>query len=193
MKEQKHDVRSVENGEGGHAQMPAPAPTGSVSLRRAVRTDGPALLRLIVALAEFEKLTPPDAAAQARLIEDGFGRQPRYEAWLAFWGEGNEPVGYALVFETYSSFEAAPTLYLEDVFVLPEYRGRGIGSALLRNCVQIAHDRGCARMEWTCLDWNQRAQQTYERLGARRLSEWVLYRLPREAMRAICQAPPAGP
>jgi GNAT superfamily N-acetyltransferase len=140
---------------------------------------------LIVALAQFEKLTPPDEAAQRRLIEHGFGPQARYEAWLAFWDGSAEPVGYALFFETYSSFEAAPTLYLEDVFVQPDFRGRGVGSALLRHCIQIAYDRRCARMEWSCLDWNTRAQAAYEKLGARRLSEWILYRLRREGMAVL--------
>jgi GNAT superfamily N-acetyltransferase len=151
----------------------------SILLRRATQSDAPALLRLIVALAEYEKLTPPDAEAQSRLIRDGFGRHPRFEAWLAYWWEVPEPVGYAVFFETYSTFAAAPTLYLEDVFVLPDFRGRGIGSALLRACIGVADERGCARMEWTCLDWNTGAQKTYERLGAQRLSEWILYRLDR--------------
>ncbi len=163
----------------------SPGPSSSILVRRAARADAPALLRLIVALAEFEKLPPPDAAAQERLIQDGFGRMPRYEAWLAFWEEEREPVGYAFLVETYSSFEAAPTLYLEDIFVWAVYRGRGIGSTLLRNCIQIAHDRGCARMEWTCLDWNTRAQEAYEKIGAQRLSEWYLYRMRRAAMEAV--------
>jgi GNAT superfamily N-acetyltransferase len=162
---------------------------GAILVRRAIRVDAPALIDLIVALAHFEKLTPPDAAAQERLIEHGFGRSPRFESWLAFWQDQPAPVGYALFFETYSSFEAAPTLYLEDIFVLPEMRGRGIGSALLRECIKTAKDRGCARMEWTCLDWNTRAQVAYERLGARRLSEWILYRLDAKGMDAALKRP----
>lgn len=150
-----------------------------MTLRRATRADAPGLLRLIAALAEFEKLTPPDAAAQRRLIEDGFGERPRFESWLAFWRNEPQPVGYTILFETYSSFLARPTLYLEDIFVLPESRGRGIGSALLDQCIQLAQERGCGRMEWTCLDWNTKAQCAYEKLGARRLSEWFIYRLDR--------------
>lgn len=157
--------------------------TGSaISIRRARHEDGPALIRLIIALAQFEKLTPPDGDAQGRLLEDGFGERPRFETWLAYCGDMKEPVGYALIFETYSSFLARPTLYLEDVFVLPEHRGAGIGSRLLRHCIGLAHQRGCGRMEWTCLDWNTRAQSFYDALGARKLSEWHLYRLTRETI-----------
>ena len=156
-------------------------------LRRALRPDAPALIELISALAQFEKLTPPNSEEQRRLTEDGFGERPRFEAWLAFWQDEPAPVGYAVFFESYSTFRATPTLYLEDIFVLPEYRRRGIGSALLRHCIQLAHDRGCARMEWTCLDWNRKAQQVYERIGARHLSEWYLYRLTRDGMEKFLQ------
>ena len=108
------------------------------SLRKATREDGVGLLKLVVALAQFEKLTPPDAEAQKRLLEHGFGERPRFETWLGFVPESNEPVAYAMIFETYSSFLARPTLYLEDIFVLPEFRGRGIGMALLRQCIKLA-------------------------------------------------------
>jgi GNAT superfamily N-acetyltransferase len=153
-----------------------------ISIRRAERPDAPALLRLIAGLADFEKLPPPDAEAEGRLVEDGFGDRPRFESWLAFWEGVAGPVGYAILFETYSSFLARPTLYLEDIFVLPEFRRRGIGGALLQHCIRMAHERGCGRMEWTCLEWNTQAQSAYEQLGARRLSEWYLYRLDRAAM-----------
>jgi GNAT superfamily N-acetyltransferase len=154
-------------------------------IRRATRTDGAELIKLIVALAEYEKLTPPDAEAQARLMEHGFGEQPRFESWLAFPTSGEEPVGYAILFETYSSFLARPTLYLEDIFVVPGYRGRGIGRGLLRHCIRLAEERGCGRVEWTCLDWNTGAQRTYEKLGARRLSDWYLYRLTRDRIEEL--------
>jgi GNAT superfamily N-acetyltransferase len=148
------------------------------SFRRAEAADAPALISLICALADFEKLTPPDADAQARLAADGFGEKPRFEAWLAIVPERGEPVGYALLFETYSTFLARPTLYLEDIFVLPDFRGRGIGSAFLEHCIALARERGCGRMEWTCLDWNTKAQSVYEcKVGATRMSEWLLYRL----------------
>ena len=165
----------------------------SITLRRATRADAPGLLHLIVALAEFEKLAPPDAAAQQRLIEDGFGPHPRFESWLAFWENEPEPAGYAILFETYSSFLARPTLYLEDIFVLPESRGRGLGSALLDQCIRLAQERDCGRMEWTCLDWNTKAQCVYEKLGARRLSEWFLYRLDRANIERLAKSSQNSP
>ena len=151
-----------------------------IAIRRARRADGSALLALIVSLARFEKLTPPGAAARSRLIKDGFGPKPRFESWLAFWEDAPTPVAYAIVFETYSSFLARPSLYLEDIFVLPEFRGKGIGRALLRHCMQLADKRGCGRMEWTCLDWNTKAQVAYKKLGARQMREWFLYRMTAE-------------
>ncbi len=151
-------------------------------IRKAGRDDADALLALITALAEFEHLPPPDAEARARLVEHGFGERPKFEAFLAEREGASGPVGYAFVFETYSTFLARPTLYLEDLFVLPEHRGRGVGKALLLFCIGLARERGCGRMEWTCLDWNVNAQSIYENLGAKRLSEWYLYRLTREAM-----------
>lgn len=160
-----------------------PPARAAFRLRRARRADVPALVRLIRALAAFEHLPPPDAAAAARLAADGFGRRPRFECWLAYVPERAEPVAYALFFETYSTFLARPSLYLEDLFVMPAFRGRGLGSALLRHCVALAHARGCGRVEWSCLDWNVKAQRVYERrVGAKRMSEWFPYRLTRPAM-----------
>ena len=154
-----------------------------VSVRRAILADAETVLNLITQLAHYEKLDPPDESARARLLEDGWGDSPRFEAWLA--EIDGIPVGYAIVFETYSTFLARPTLYLEDIFVLPAFRRRGIGQALLRHTIQLAHERGCGRMEWTCLDWNTKAQAAYERLGARCMREWLLYRLTREAIDEI--------
>lgn len=161
-----------------------------ITLRRAERTDAEAVLSLIIALADFEELPPPDAEAQARMIEHGFGESPKFEVVLADYRGAPGPVGYALLFPTYSTFLAQPSLYLEDLFVLPEYRKRGIGQALLRHCVTLAYERGCGRMEWTCLDWNTNAQAVYERMGARRMIEWYSYRLTREAMGKLLQQEP---
>jgi GNAT superfamily N-acetyltransferase len=149
--------------------------TDGLVIHKASPDDAPALLSLILALAAYEKLDPPDAAAQKRLVHDLSGPRPRYEAYLA--ELDGRPVGYTFVFETYSSFLALPTLYLEDFFVLPECRGRKIGFALFRAMVAEAHRRGCGRMEWAVLDWNRLAIDFYERAGARQLEEWKYYRL----------------
>ena len=151
-----------------------------VIIRRARQEDGPAIVRLITALADFEKLPPPDEAAQQRLLSDAFGPKPRFEIFLA--EHESEVAGYAFVFETYSTFLALPTLYLEDLFVLPEHRGKKVGYALFLHCAQEAVGRGCGRFEWTVLDWNQHAINFYERLGARHLDDWRIYRLDREGL-----------
>jgi GNAT superfamily N-acetyltransferase len=158
----------------------------SITIRRADSKDAGTLLELIEALAHYEHLEPPDAAARMRLVEHGFGSQPRFEAYLAEC-EG-AAVGYALVFETYSTFLAQPTLYLEDLFVRPESRRQGAGTALLRFLAREALSRGCGRMEWTVLDWNELAQGVYNRLGARQLDDWRLCRLTGDALRELAEA-----
>ena len=160
----------------------------NITIRRAERADAETVIGLIIALAEFENLPPPDADAQARLIAHGFGPEPKFEVMLAEVEGTPGPVGYALLLQTYSTFLAQPSLYLEDVFVLPDYRKQGIGKALLRHCVRTAFERGCGRMEWTCLDWNTNAQALYERMGARRMKEWYLYRMTREVMERFLEA-----
>ncbi len=140
-----------------------------------------AFVELIAALAEYEKLPPPDAAARARLYRDAFEQNPpRYQALLA--RIGNETCGYCMFFETYSSFLAKPTLYIEDIFVLPSRRGHGIGTALMKTLACIAFERGCGRMEWVVLDWNQSAHHFYAALGAERLPQWELYRMSEETL-----------
>lgn len=146
-------------------------------IRKARPSDAKTLLSLINALADFEKLKRPSTAARRRLIRDAFGRRKRYDAFLAFLS--GTAVGYAIVFETYSSFLALPTLYLEDIFVLPEFRRNRIGLRLFMYCVREAQRRGCGRMEWMVLDWNINAIRFYERLHARQLKEWLPFRLNR--------------
>ncbi len=152
-------------------------------IRRAEPADGQALLHLIEKLAEYERLVPPDEGARARLVRDMFSTPPRIEPYLAL--QGGVPVGYALVFETYSSFLALSTLYLEDIFILPEHRRGGIGMKFFRTLVAEARRRGCGRMEWTVLDWNRPAINFYEKIGAREMREWKTYRLVREDMERI--------
>ncbi len=151
-------------------------------VRAARPADAGIVLSLIDALADYEKLPRPDAAARARLLEDGFGSAPRYHALIAEGGDPPAPVGYALYFETYSSFLARPTLYLEDLFIIPEARRGGHGLALFRALARVARSRGCARMEWSVLKWNRLAIDFYDHLGAAPLAEWQPYRLEGEAL-----------
>jgi GNAT superfamily N-acetyltransferase len=160
-------------------------------VRRATPADGPAYIELVRGLAAFEKLTPPDDAAAARLLEHAFGARPRYE--LCVVQLGDVLVGYAVFFEIYSTFRALPSLYLEDLFVAEGARRRGIGGLLLRHLARVAVERGCGRFEWSVLDWNEGAQRFYRSLGAHVFDEWRLCRLDGEALANLAgQAAPAG-
>ncbi len=155
-------------------------------VRKASLSDADAILTLVDGLAAYEHLDPPDAAAKERLVHDMFSDRPRIEAFI---GEVNgTPAGYAFVFETYSSFLALPTLYLEDIFVLPQYRKMKLGYALFNSVAEEAYRRGCGRMEWTVLDWNTPAIDFYRRLGAKHMKEWQLYRLTREELSTFGRA-----
>ncbi|MGZ3426773.1 MAG: N-acetyltransferase family protein [Polyangia bacterium] len=139
-----------------------------VTIRAAAARDLPQVVALVRALAEFEKLEGPDDAAARRLADDFAAA--RYSLFVAEAGE--RVVGYALYFFTYSTFLAKPSLYLEDLFVHPDARGRGIGERFMRALAAEAARRGCGRFEWTVLDWNVDAQKFYRRLGAEVLSSW---------------------
>jgi len=152
----------------------------SFHIRPARPADGPSVVRLVRGLAEFEKLAGPDETAAARLIEDAFGARRRFDVLVA---EVDARVqAYALFFEGYSTFRAAPTLWLEDLFVDPAFRGRGIGGALMHAVAEVAVARGCARFEWSVLDWNEGAQRFYESLGATLLGEWLVCRVEGAAL-----------
>ena len=151
-----------------------------VDIRPATSADVPIVLRLIKALAEYERLTHEVVATETSVRETLFGSRPRAEAVIAC--VGGEPVGFAVWFHNYSTFVSRPGLYLEDLFVLPEWRGRGIGRALLRHLARIAVSRGCGRMEWAVLDWNEPAIRFYRSLGARSMDDWTVYRLTGEAL-----------
>jgi len=156
-----------------------------------VRPLGPGdiedFIELIEALAGYEQLTPPDEAARERLAADALAARPRFYARLAHLD--GRAVGYAVFFETYSTFLALPTLYLEDLFVLPDVRGAGIGDALFRSCAAEAVRRGCGRMEWQVLRWNDLALGFYDHRGATPLHEaWLCYRLAGDALRALAES-----
>ncbi len=148
---------------------------GALSIRPGTTRDVPTILALIQGLADYERLRRECKATAAGLRRHGFGRRPYFETIIA--RRGGRPVGFALYFFTFSTFLAKPTLYLEDLFVLPDERGRGAGRALLAALARIAVRRGCGRLEWAVLDWNRPAIGFYERLGARFRREWILTRL----------------
>jgi GNAT superfamily N-acetyltransferase len=159
-----------------------------VKVRALEPGDLDTLVGLIEALAHYEYLAPPDAAARGRLAADAFCSPPRFSALLAEIGE--QALGYAVYFETYSTFLAQPTLYLEDLFVLPEARQRGVGAALFRACAAEAQRRGCGRMEWQVLAWNDLAIGFYEHLGAAPLhADWRCYRLDTAALARLVEGP----
>ena len=134
-------------------------------------------LGLIDKLAEFEKLLPPNEEAKKRLRRDCLSENPRYQAFIG--KIGGKSVSYIIYFLTYSSFLALPTLFLEDLFVLEEYRRHGLGNKMLELVKEIAKSEGCGRIEFTVLKWNKSAQRFYEENKATRL-EWFLYRITKE-------------
>lgn len=158
----------------------------ALTVRRATARDAGVVLGLIRGLAEYERLAHTVTATAAAIRRHGFGRRPYFEALIC--RRGRHPVGFALYFFTYSTFVGRPTLYLEDLFVLPAERGRGAGRALLRALARIAVRRGCGRMEWTVLDWNRPAIRFYRRLGATLRREWVLTRLTGAPLRRLGRA-----
>ena len=158
----------------------------TLTIRPLAEPDVPALLDLIDGLADYEKLERPDSAARQRLAADAFADPPRFHVLLAE-VDGNS-VGYAFYFFTYSTFLARPTLYLEDIFVLPEWRGHGAGVGLFRACAREAVQRGCGRMDWQVLSWNEPSIRFYERLGARHLDTWLPFRLDSAALGTVASA-----
>lgn len=141
------------------------------------------ILRLIRALAEYEKLSRDVVATEPQLRETLFGPQPCAEVLLA--RTGQRTVGFALFFQNYSTFLGKPGIYLEDLFVEPEFRGKGIGKALLAAVARLAVERRSGRFEWAVLDWNQPAIDFYRSLGARPLHDWTLFRVTGEALKKL--------
>ncbi len=162
--------------------VPKEAPDG-LFVRPATVDDVPQVLAFIRGLAEYERLTHLVEATEENVRETLFGETPRAEVLLGY--VDGVAAGFAVYFHTYSTFLARPGLYLEDIFVLPEHRRRGLGTLLMRRVAAVAVERGCGRFEWAALDWNTDAHRFYEGLGAEMLAEWRLFRMTGEALRRL--------
>ena len=152
-------------------------------IRAAAIDDCDLILTFIRELAEYEKLAHEVIATEAGVREALFGLRPAAEAVLAF--VGAEPVGFALYFQTFSTFVGRPGLYLEDLYVRPQWRGRGCGRRLLAHLAKICLDRNYGRMEWAVLNWNEPAIAVYRRIGAVPMTEWTVQRLTGESLRQL--------
>jgi GNAT superfamily N-acetyltransferase len=170
---------SSRHGAGLTTSAGDPGPT----LRPATGADVPAILACIRGLAEYERLAHECIATESLLRETLFGPVPAAEVVLA--EHGGETIGFALWFRSYSTFLARPGIYLEDLFVFPAWRGRGIGRRLLGHLARTAVERGYGRLEWAVLDWNTDAIRFYESLGARPMSDWTTYRVTGDALASL--------
>lgn len=157
----------------------------STAIRPATADDVPVILSFVRDLAEYEKLSHLVTATEAGLREALFGAHPGAEVVLAY--EGQEAVGFAVYFHSFSTFLGVKGLWLEDLFVRPAYRGRGHGRALLLHVARIAHQRGCGRFEWAVLDWNEPSIRFYKSLGAQPLDDWTIMRVTGPALHALAR------
>lgn len=156
-----------------------------ISLRAAVKKDLPLVLQFIQDLADYEKEPEAVVATVESLERNLFSEPPKAYCLLAFYGQ--EPAGFAVYFFNFSTWLAQPGLYLEDLFVHPHLRKKGVATALLRKLANIALKEGCGRFEWAALDWNTLATDFYKNLGARPLEEWTTFRVEGEAIRRIAE------
>ena len=147
----------------------------NLKIRKAKKSDSKGIINLIVELAIFEKLVPPDKNAQTRLIKHAFSSKPLFEILVAL--DDKTPIGYAFYFFTYSTFLAKQTMFLEDIFVSERYRSKGVGKILFDELIKLAKKKKCGRLDFTVLNWNKKAMKFYNRLGAKAMKEWVYYRL----------------
>ena len=153
------------------------------ALRAATPADVPIILACIRGLAEYERLAHEVVATEELLRESLFGERPAAEVILAF--DGDEPAGFALFFHNYSTFLARRGVYLEDLFVFPRFRGRGLGRTLLARLAQLTIERGCGRLEWAVLDWNVDAIRFYHSVGAQSMTDWTVNRVTGDALRSL--------
>jgi len=160
--------------------------TENFAIRPAKAADVPVILELIRALATYERAPNEVTATEDGLNKVLFGEKPAAEVLLAF--ENETAVGFAVFFHNFSTWLGRPGLYLEDLFVRPEDRGKGYGRALLIHLAKIARDRGCGRMEWAVLDWNDPAIQFYHKLGAKPMDEWTVFRLTRDGIKRLAES-----
>ncbi len=156
-----------------------------VIIRFAEKKDVPLILSLIRGIADYEKLLHEVKATEQNLEKSLFGENPYAEIALAFYK--NEPAGFALFFHNFSTFLGKPGIYLEDLFVKPEYRGLGIGKLLLTLLGKIAVERDCGRIEWSVLDWNESAIQFYKKLGAVPMDEWTVFRVAGDSIQKLAE------
>ena len=154
-----------------------------LTLRAATATDADLILDLIRELARFERLSHEVTADMPALRRHLFGNRPAAEVLVA--DVDGTPAGFALFFPTFSTFLGKPGLYLEDLFIRPAYRGRGIGRAVLAHLARLAFERGCGRLEWAVLNWNDPAITFYRGLGARPMGDWTVFRLDGEGLEAL--------
>ena len=155
----------------------------TLHIRQAKKSDVPLIADLIRGLALYERLADEVTMTEEKLDRALFGERPYAETLIA--EDDGAPVGFALFFHNFSTFLAQPGIYLEDLFVLPDARGKGVGRALLERLAQIAVERDCGRLEWAVLDWNRDAISFYESLGAKPNSEWTVYRVTGESLRSL--------
>jgi GNAT superfamily N-acetyltransferase len=171
---------SSEKREANAVSTHSTTPSTSITIRSATERDVPLILSFIRQLAEYERLLDAVKATEEQLRATLFGARPVGEVVIA--EDAGTPVGFALFFQNYSTFLAQPGLYLEDLFVIPSARGRGVGRLLLEHLSQIAIDRGYGRVEWAVLDWNAPAIGFYKRIGAVPMSDWTIMRLTGDAL-----------
>ena len=156
-----------------------------LTIRKATPDDIPLILEFIRELAEYERAPAEAVATPDDLRRDGFSGEPRFFVEIAEWD--GEPAGFALWFFNYSTWQGKPGLYLEDLFVRPRFRKKGIGKALLVHLARVAVEKGCGRYQWQVLDWNTPAVEFYESLGARVMKEWLTMRVTGEALEKLAE------